>query len=497
MVTEIDINRMKDFCVSVLDLQNATLNDEYYYQSLPLCVIDSVFSIGVKYEGTKRTVIKYCDHYGLQRIKSDKESLPSRDNQESIDRLIEKMESEGTRFFAENIFRNRQRTSARKGILKSDAVLQFAKVLQKYDVNYFQDVGTIVKNAAFESDVRKIKGQSSGVALKYFLMLSGSSDFIKPDRWIKAFIYDAIAKQLDNQDCQELLVEVCERLNLGHPDLTPRLLDNKIWVYQRAKKNGKKKNTDKLIPVNNMPSATNVTKRITGKIVCPDTDRREITIHKNQDHGLLLQKGERVPITLIIDGAEYKAGVRLTSTNVPWICPDLCDLSGEKIALADALRKACMEKGQKVVLLQCDADKTFSLSKEENKMFWWDVILEKIKVGNVLTTPGRGMEGLRRRPFSIEDENVSIIDVHSGESRIRLEKKCFDVVEEAFQQNADLYLYVASVKTIPALPGSADELIRNATGSQLARGNYVCAMLEHCGLVKYAMRSNKKVIMLP
>ena len=39
-------------------------------------------------------------------------------------------------------------------------------------------------------------------------------------------------------------------------------------------------------------------------------------------------------------------------------------------------------------------------------------------------------------------------------------------------------------------------LIREATGSELARGNYICSILEHCGLVRYSMRGNQKGIEL-
>ena len=43
-----------------LNLANATLSDGHYYASLPLCVIDSVFSIGARYESTRRTVIRWA-----------------------------------------------------------------------------------------------------------------------------------------------------------------------------------------------------------------------------------------------------------------------------------------------------------------------------------------------------------------------------------------------------------------------------------------------------
>ena len=39
-----------------LDLRTVELPDEYFYPSLPLCVIDAVFSIGVRYEAVRRAV---------------------------------------------------------------------------------------------------------------------------------------------------------------------------------------------------------------------------------------------------------------------------------------------------------------------------------------------------------------------------------------------------------------------------------------------------------
>jgi hypothetical protein len=113
-----------------------------------------------------------------------------------------------------------------------------------------------------------------------------------------------------------------------------------------------------------------------------------------------------------------------------------------------------------------------------------------------LDTPGRGLVGLAKGHFKIEQKNSAVIYLHSGKSRIPLERKCFDTVEKAFQENAILDLFVAALHDKP-LAGSADELIRKATGSKLARGNYVCSILQHYGLVQYKMKGTKKVIVLP
>lgn len=131
-------------------------------------------------------------------------------------------------------------------------------------------------------------------------------------------------------------------------------------------------------------------------------------------------------------------------------------------------------------------------------MVWWDSVLKRIEVGDIFYTPGRGMEGgNKKKPFSVISKETSKITLHSGEkSKIPLLKGCFDVIEEAFKSKKYLWLRVASAHGEP-FPNSADELIRQATKSDLARGNYVCALLEHCGLVKYSMMGNKKIIELP
>ena len=129
-------------------------------------------------------------------------------------------------------------------------------------------------------------------------------------------------------------------------------------------------------------------------------------------------------------------------------------------------------------------------------MSWWEIIFENIHEGDVLDTPGRGLAGLAKSHFKIGHKNSTVIYLHSGEATIPLERKCFDTIEKAFQGNASLHLFVAALHDKP-LAGSADELIRNATGSQLARGNYVCSILQYCGLVRYEMKGTKKVIVLP
>jgi len=220
-------------CEEMLNLRNARLSDEYFYQSLPLCVIDAVYSLGVRYESTKRVVVKYCDYFNLRRIREDKESIPPVETQESIEEFLGKMRKLGIEKFTNKVFRNRQRTSTRGGILKSEAVLKFAEVLNRFGVNYLQDVPKVISDVNFEREIRSIPGQTSGISLRYFFMLSGSNDFIKPSRMVLRFLKHILKRPVSTQEAQSLLCEVVKKLKPKYPDLTPRLLDHAIWNYER------------------------------------------------------------------------------------------------------------------------------------------------------------------------------------------------------------------------------------------------------------------------
>ncbi|HXG21430.1 MAG TPA: hypothetical protein VNN62_20445 [Methylomirabilota bacterium] len=228
-----DIKIIVEFCRTKLDLANAKLPDEYRYPHLPLCVIDAVFSIGVNYVSTKNTVDRFCQHVGIS--KTSKIYPPDIVEQFSIAELIELYNRYGVEGMAKIVYQNLQRTSTRNGILKSEAVLRFSETLLQFGVNYLQDVNKIVGDPNFESAITKIPGQRSGLSLRYFYMLVGSEEYVKPDRMIIRFIRSIIGKSPSIEEAHDIIVGTCEILKKEHPHLTPRLLDHLIWKYQREK----------------------------------------------------------------------------------------------------------------------------------------------------------------------------------------------------------------------------------------------------------------------
>ncbi len=226
-----------DKCVTVLDLANAHLSDEFFYDSLPQCVIDAVFSIGVNYTGTRRTVIDYCNNVGVTRIST---VFGSPSDRHTIDQLLENIR----RFDVEGdcgqnrLFHNGQMTSTHSGMLKSIAVRDFATVLKNHDIQTIADLRAANSSVmdSVESDIKMIKGQSSGISYSYFLMLAGDENHMKIDRWLLRFVGEALhnSKYADVSTAYSDLLAVCDELKKTYPHLTPRLLDHTIWSYMKA-----------------------------------------------------------------------------------------------------------------------------------------------------------------------------------------------------------------------------------------------------------------------
>jgi hypothetical protein len=222
-----------DYCKRFLDLKNAKLSEEYYYNSLPLCVIDAVFSIGIRYTITRNVVNNFCAKLKIKRLRQHGESYPSIENQFSIETLLNLYNQFNIDEITDNFFGSHNRTSSKHGILKSEAVLHFAAVLKKYEVNYFQRLSPIIGNNEFENSIKEIPGQGSGISTNYFYMLAGEENFIKADRMIIRFIESVIQRIVTTNEASYLITDAHEILKEEFSTLTPRILDHEIWKYQR------------------------------------------------------------------------------------------------------------------------------------------------------------------------------------------------------------------------------------------------------------------------
>lgn len=223
-------------CEATLNLKNAELSPSYYYDSLPQCVIDAVFSIGAKYTSTTNVVKSYCAYYDLRVHNGGRDE---KGDKHTISQLIDHITAIGMEKSADVIFQNHQRTSTRSGILKADAVLRFAMVLQKYGVETLADMSSKGLPLQAEAEIMRIPGQKSGLSLRYLYMLSGDDSQSKPDRHVMRFLKEHTGQDCSIQEAQDLLTEAVEILREKYPQMSVRLLDYSIWNYMSHRKREK------------------------------------------------------------------------------------------------------------------------------------------------------------------------------------------------------------------------------------------------------------------
>jgi hypothetical protein len=221
------------YCLDNLDLDEP---DEFdtYYSCVPLCVFNAIYSINTKYEAVLNAIIRFCDYFDIEIKHNIKGQIPPVSKQMTVSQVYELIKDINPRTLATKVFQNRQLTSPTNGILKADASLRFIKIIKDFGVETYQDINRLIDNETFEECIKRIPGQKSGVSLKYFFMLTGSKDQIKPDRMILGFIKDATGQRPSPDEALHLIRQTVLELNKrGYKKLNARHLDNLIWNYQR------------------------------------------------------------------------------------------------------------------------------------------------------------------------------------------------------------------------------------------------------------------------
>ena len=238
-MSSVNIYEFAAFCETELDLHDKlvvkklTDPNKTFYKSLPVCIIDAVFSIGVKYQHVEKAEKAFFDYFDL----SISRTYPIV-NEYTINDFINDMDTfnsfeEAAKFG----FNNRQRTSSRNGILKAEACYLVAKVFQNHNINTLEDFNNYSNKSELDADILKVKGQSSGIMLKYFYMLAGKENEVKPDRHMvnfmkKVFPHLTISTK-DHPEIKMIMEETVKELKVRYPQLTERFLDVLIWDYMR------------------------------------------------------------------------------------------------------------------------------------------------------------------------------------------------------------------------------------------------------------------------
>lgn len=229
-----DANKLATFANQQLCLANARLSNAYYYQSLPFCIIDSIYSLGVRYGQVEKIVCHFSKKFNWQLFRQPGSGFPKKADQKKVSDLTKLFES--VQSPEENLFNNRgyANPSAKKGrILKAELVRRFAIELKDAKIETFQDLEAFTNPTALDEKLCSLPALKSKVAVRYFRMLAGDETQVKPDRMVLAFIKDALGQDVTPDDAAELVQDACGILNHQYPQLTPRHLDHEIWKHQR------------------------------------------------------------------------------------------------------------------------------------------------------------------------------------------------------------------------------------------------------------------------
>ena len=203
---------------------------------LSLCVLDAVFSIGAHYSATSRTVRDYAEHAGLAHVLEPAGEVAAgafADAEEPVSALRKRIEAHGPAEFAETVLRNRQRTSSRGGVLKAEAALRYAAILERHGVHRLGDVPALLADdwrLGVEGDLGRVPGHGAhAIRTGYLWMLAGSDTAIKPDRMVLGWLRQVLGRTPSVPEARELVDAAA-----GTLEVTPWQLDRAIWSAQRA-----------------------------------------------------------------------------------------------------------------------------------------------------------------------------------------------------------------------------------------------------------------------
>ena len=216
-------SQFAEYCEGHFNLEHQV---NYHYQSLPICIIDCVYSLRAKYEAITLPIVqRYADAF----MSGDKYAAG-----DTVSALIERIEHcGGPHFFAERVIKNHQKLG-RSLVPKEDAVYQLARYLKLLQIETIEDFREFESPELLETVIRAVKGLSDA-GVNYLFMLAGDPNRVKPDVHIHHSIVDACGMDVSNEECQILFTEAVELLKGANQGLTVADLDNTIWrFYSKA-----------------------------------------------------------------------------------------------------------------------------------------------------------------------------------------------------------------------------------------------------------------------
>jgi hypothetical protein len=199
-----------------------------YRDSLALCVIDSIWSIGVHYSTVERVLDSYLKARELGGLEGHQSCQDG--PRAFLDWFRQSCSPQNGETLA-GLLGSRNRTSSRNGVLKADAVLTAMQLLDSSSIDTTSDL--LAHASEIERQwIRHIPGQKSGISWRYVLMLAGKAG-VKPDRMILSFMKRMdVPKGVTPEKYVDLIVR-----HVNIPAVNETVVDHRIWMVERKLRN--------------------------------------------------------------------------------------------------------------------------------------------------------------------------------------------------------------------------------------------------------------------
>jgi len=214
------------------------------WTSLSYCVLDAVWSIGARYDSVVVPLVR-----GVASAHGDDTPTAPSDGPIPADPLpLDAFLSSYPDVGALSTVTNAQRTSTRSGILKADAALRYAAILQAHGLTARVDAHQALSEPPLVDDIdRELAGvPGDGVRRPYLWMLVGSNDRVKPDRMILRFL-GRYGGPTTTEAAHQVLTELARDLTTESTSITPWMIDHAIWRAERTRRPGRKRATGRLV----------------------------------------------------------------------------------------------------------------------------------------------------------------------------------------------------------------------------------------------------------
>lgn len=218
----------KDLSASVLQELGPT--EEWatpggYPDSLALCVIDAIQSIGQQYGGVRHVVHRYREHRAAQDGDADTDG--------AVELAATFADLGSVEIWAGTIGTHNRVYARADAPLKAEVIRDAAKVLVQQGVLTTGDLLGLSdeRRESLKRAWLGLKSQRSGISWRYLLMLAGAEG-VKPDRMITRFLARHVpgAGQLDSNEAVDLVSGVAHELGVS-----ANTLDHRIWLYERIR----------------------------------------------------------------------------------------------------------------------------------------------------------------------------------------------------------------------------------------------------------------------